>query len=261
MIMRSLSILGVASMCAAALLCLPAQAEIVPPALAAKRSGVASQTTPSPLNTIFTPVAPCTVFDTTKTAKLTAGLTKSFYVAGASGFPQQGGTAGGCGVPDYATAVSLSLTAINGGNAGRLTVYRAAPRPDLRSLSYGANAPSTAGVIAQLSANGRTNVYTDRSVNVIGAVTGYFEPQLWAYVSPDGTLVDSSRDGTSAARTSTGQYTVTFDRDVTSCSATASSDLVGHILSAFTAGNLAQVRVVDDAGVADDYWFNLQIMC
>ena len=260
MIMRSRFVLGVASIYAAAALSPAVQADPIPPALAAKRASALSGVIPSPLGLIFTPIKPCTAFDTTKATKLTAGQIKPFYVSGTAGFPQQGGTGGGCGVPASATAVALSLTAINATSAGFLTAFGAKPRPEVRSVSYASNAPSTAGVTAEIK-DGRTLIYSDRAADVIGAVTGYYEPQIWAYISIDGTTGSQSGRITASRKQDVGLYVLTIDRDVSDCFVTVSSELGPITMAAFGSGNTVLVNGYDRTGAAHDNYFNVFVSC
>lgn len=241
-------------------------AERVPPALAAKRAGPpaaasadAPFATPTPLNLIYTLIQPCRAFGA---QALATGQTKDFQITGNGNFASQGGSAAGCGVPPYAKAVSINLSANASPSGGYLTAFAfGAPRPGIGSLNMASNTSNTAGSIVALGSTGRIAVYGSRATNVFGDVTGYFEAQLWAYVSSSGTLLDSSGRIASVSRTSAGLYTVIFDRNISSCAGTASSDITGHIMSVYTTGTTAYVYSVNNAGAAEDYWFNLHVKC
>ena len=54
---------------------------------------------------------------------LAGGATRSFFVAGTTGFDTQGGNVGGCGIPDDATAVAMNIIAVVPAAAGDLRAY------------------------------------------------------------------------------------------------------------------------------------------
>src|SRR5262245_24623832 len=58
---------------------------------------------------VFSPVNPCRIIDTRLAGGPIAGGTqRSFVVTGSADFEAQGGTAGGCGIPDGAAAVAVN---------------------------------------------------------------------------------------------------------------------------------------------------------
>lgn len=74
---------------------------------------------------VYTPLAsPCRIIDTRVAGGAltggTPGPTRSFMVAGTSGFAAQGGTSGGCNVPIGATAAFINFVAVNPLGAGNL---------------------------------------------------------------------------------------------------------------------------------------------
>jgi hypothetical protein len=62
----------------------------------------------------FTPIEPCRIIDTRIAGgPIADGTTQSFVVAGTKGFTQQGGAAGGCGIPSPgAVAVVINYTVV-----------------------------------------------------------------------------------------------------------------------------------------------------
>lgn len=233
-------------------------AEPSPPNLAAKRAGVISQATPVPREMVYVPITPCRAFGAQTIAATTA---RTFQITGSGSFVPQGGPATGCGVPASARAVTFNLSATNTTYPGTLTAYATGtPRPPTTSLIL-QNTNVTTGTVSALGSAGNLTIYTDKTARVYGDVTGYWIPQLWAYVSSSGALLDSSGRVVSSVNTNPGQYTVTFDRDISACAGTASSDITGHIISVYTNGTVAYVYVVNNAGVYENYWFNLHIKC
>ena len=92
-------------------------------------------------------------------------------------------------------------------------------------------------------------------------VAGYYIPKMHAYISSSGTILDQSGRLVSATKTGTGTYTLVWDRDVSTCTGVASSDLTGHIMSVYTSGVNSYVYSVNNAGGAEDYWSNVLINC
>lgn len=207
---------------------------------------------------LFTPVAGCRAF---KQVKVLAKKTKNLQITGDGDFSNQGGPPTGCGIPASAQAVSISLTASSPAK-GFLTAYpQGTARPKTNLLSYTPNEKNTAGATVLLNEAGRIKVYSKKTATVAGDITGYYAPQIWVYGSPNGNIIDASPRILSSTRINIGMYAVTVDRDVSSCAATASGDLSGYIISAYTDGSSVLVYIRDITGAYSDYWFNLQVMC
>lgn len=110
---------------------------------AAARRIVTSALGDSGRDLIFTPVAPCRIIDTRLAGGILAAETsRSFFVAGTTGFPTQGGKAGGCGVPEGATAAVLNIVAVTPAGPGNLVTFaydEPTPATPLASvINYGA---------------------------------------------------------------------------------------------------------------------------
>jgi hypothetical protein len=71
---------------------------------------------------VFTPLDPCRIIDTRLAAGgiLVAATLRHFKVVGTTGFPEQGGTNGGCGVPEGASSVLINFVAVNPVGGGNL---------------------------------------------------------------------------------------------------------------------------------------------
>jgi len=81
---------------------------------------------------VFTPVTPCRIVNTVATATaLAANTSRAFYVNGnaAAVFEAQGGNAGGCGIPDTATAVEMNFIAVGPAGPGDLRAFPWAASP------------------------------------------------------------------------------------------------------------------------------------
>ena len=92
-------------------------------------------------------------------------------------------------------------------------------------------------------------------------VNGYYTQQLHAYISSSGTVYDHSGRLVSAVNNSAGTYTLTWDRNLDTCSGVASSDISGYIMSVYISGNVSYVYVDDNAGNASNYWFHVVLSC
>ncbi|WP_426573086.1 fibronectin type III domain-containing protein [Aquihabitans sp. McL0605] len=100
-------------------------------------SGSSASVTPhatiptGPTGSVFVPIEPCRVVDTRKAGgAFGPGAQRSFQVGGGgSGFSAQGGKPGGCAIPDGATAVEASVTAVAPTHGGFLRAWPAGSSP------------------------------------------------------------------------------------------------------------------------------------
>lgn len=231
----------------------------VPPALQAKRSGLKANI-PTSLEMVYTPITPCRAFDTTKTTKIPANGSRAFQITGSAGFTGQGGSANGCGVPASASAVTLNLTATNGSAAGLATAAATGAGSSAVYLRFPVSAPTSIQATVALGAQ-KLTVKTSNTFNVLGDVTGYYAPQIWAYVGGDGVILDKSSRVLSATKLSAGLYELTIDRSVDQCAAVASSDNEPRFVSSYTSETKTYVMIYSSAGVAVDYFFNVHVIC
>ena len=215
---------------------------------------------------VYSRVKPCRVFDTTKTAKIPANSAKSFLISGAGAYAAQGGTAAGCGVPASAQAVTLNLTAINGSAAGSVGAMAYAQTTASVTLRYPVAAPETVGGVVDLLQN-KITLRTTNTINAIGDVTGYYAPQMRAYVRPDGSLISSSRV-VSVTRSEVGIYDIEFDRDVSTCSAVSSVDFGSKVAATYIfvpdSGENRTVKTYifdSKTGASVNYYFNVIVIC
>ncbi len=89
---------------------------------------------------------------------------------------------------------------------------------------------------------------------------------LFATITEDGEVYEGANGLVSSTRNSEGNYTLTFDRDVSQC-AVATSDLVfsgTRDVSAeagFGASDEVGVRITNETDALEDSWFNVIVMC
>src|SRR5882762_8614497 len=176
---------------------------------------------PTPENS-FIPLDPCRIIDTRAGGgKLAANSTRNFFVKGTSSFEGQGGKAGGCGVPNSAVSVSVSVTTTISSANNRLVAYPAGSAvPTSTTVSYLKSANVTGSSVVKLT-SGTGQVMAIHNFNatthVVVDVVGYYVPPLTAFVGANGTLLYTSGRSIQTVHNATGQYIVTFDRNVSQC--------------------------------------------
>ena len=153
----------------------------------------------------FVPLPPCRVIDTRIAGGLLAANTeRSFEVSGTANFEAQGGTAGGCGVPqDFlfpSFAVAINLIAVNPLGPGNLRAWREGdPTPAASVLNYSnvAGLNIANGVILPIVGSNvlpkDLRIRADVSgTHVVADVTGYFTLPYTISGSPTSNAVDLS---------------------------------------------------------------------
>jgi hypothetical protein len=220
----------------------------------------------------FVAVAPCRIIDTRIAGgKITAG-SRVFDVT-LSTYRAQGGKAGTCNIPDVATAVQLNLGAIsqNHKTSDIRGWATGTAEPTASLVNYNPSGPVANMVTMPVNASGQFTLKTPGSAQVFADVAGYYVKPL--YASIDGTggtaqvyagvasgLVGETRD-------SVGEYTLTFDRNVTKCVAVATDYLFTpvHEISVdsdFSQDSTVYVSVKDSStGNPDDTIFHLSLTC
>jgi hypothetical protein len=138
---------------------------------------------------LFVPLSPCRIIDTRSGGGiLNVDQARHFKVAGTDGFPEQGGTAGGCGVPQGATtplaaAVMINLIAVDAQGRGNMGAWEFnQPEPFASAINFQAlNPPMNIanGLIVPIA--GVSTLTHDLTVearisrvHLIADVTGYF---------------------------------------------------------------------------------------
>lgn len=229
-------------------------------------------------------VTPCRIVDTRVSGgALTPNETRTFYASGTTGFDTQGGTAGGCGIPNDAGAVEFTLTAVDPLGSGYMrldvpSIFFPAPEPKATVLNYSPALNATNSVIGPIVHY--IAPFTDKhflvknyasTSHLVVDVTGYFKPDLhmYAVVNADATL-NRGASVSSVAKITTGRYEVIFSHDVTACSYVATlgdpgtgvAD-AGFVTVARRSGetNGVFVRTMDTTGTDTDRSFYLNVDC
>ncbi len=233
----------------------------------------AARAIPATTEQLFVPIAACRIADTRAAGgALKKSTTRAFAVRGTTSLASQGGSSNGCGVVTAASSVvvtvsSLPVTKKKKGKvkakAGSVKAWATGASEPAMTLLYYLDRPvagSTSVSIGAGSSPLTVKNYGGKAHLTID-VTGYYLPQMWAYISPSGTVLDQSGRLVSATRTGTGNYTLVWDRDITSCAGVAGSDISGYAQSVYTAGTSSYIYVYANGGGASDYWSNVQISC
>ncbi len=215
----------------------------------------------------FHAVTPCRIVDTRFGGGPLLNAARTFNSS--SALAGQGGNGAGCGIPTNAEALQVNLVAVPvGGSSGYLTAWETgAPQPLSSLLNYSVR-PIANMVTLPVSGAEQFNTYVAGYSNVIADVAGYYTKPLYVAVAPGGTIYQGISSGVvSVTKTSTGNYDVVFDRNVTKCSATASSIVwasntdpspdnnVGY------GGNKIKVGVTNSSNAFVDDWFYLSVTC
>lgn len=206
---------------------------------------------------VYVAITPCRLFNT-RPAPSNVGPRTSPLGADDTYSVQATGPSGNCNLPAAATAVVMTLTAVDQTATTFITVWPAdQARPSAASLTVSgsaAGATSTA-VTSRLSPAGQISLFNKNgSVNVIGDIVGYYEDHhhddryytkaqvdtkitdsggdYWGSVSTTGSLYQSSGNVT-VTRPAVGEYCIV----VPNATAAATSAVVSLNYQAGGAGN------------------------
>jgi len=217
----------------------------------------------------FVAVAPCRIVDTRNAGGFISGASRTFD-ATLSSYAGQGGKAGSCNLPaSGVAAVQLNLGAISKyRSTSNFKGWAAGTAEPLASMvNFDPSGPVANMVTMPVNGSGRFTLKTLGSGHTFIDVAGYYVKPLYAAVSSSGSIYSGIASGvTSVTRTGTGMYTVTFDRDVQRCAATASSitwsnnlDVSPDVGAAGT--NSVVVGIANAADVMTDGYFTLRLSC
>src|SRR5436305_148326 len=181
---------------------------------------------------LYVPLAPCRVIDTRLGGgKMAAGETRSFHIAGTSGFDTQGGNSGGCGVPigastPLAAAVMINLVAVDVDGKGNLAAWAfGQSQPLASSINYQKLDMNIAnGLIVPISGVATStfdmNVKASfANAHLVADVTGYFTRFPVEQFQGGLKSTVTSTDYTTLTDMSAGACT-----ELTNCAVTATSD-------------------------------------
>ncbi len=191
---------------------------------------------------------------------------------------QVGGVAG---VPSDAIAVVLNVTSTQATSTGNVQVYptgAGVPGVSTLNLQPGVDVPNGATVATGTAGKVRFRalVNSGGTVQLIADVSGYYvthqhsDQYMSAVVAADGTLVRGTGGPTAASNTFTGNYEVTFSRDVSACTFVADPGMTGSSGSTTGTATVAGadgnafavfVRTLDATNTNANNSFHLIVMC
>jgi hypothetical protein len=210
---------------------------------------------------LFVPLlTPCRAF------KISLSAPKVLNIGGTKGFRPQGGRRVGCGVPITASAVAITLTAWGAAAPGTAVAWaKGSAKPDVVTASFLRKFSSTTAATVVLE-GGQIKLSASVPAKFRGDVTGYYVRPMAGMISPSGLPYSGTSRITGGARTSSGIYEVTFDRDIRYCSATATVYATGYYASASTfydstRPDTVRVWIFDATGAAKDQYFYISVRC
>ena len=232
-------------------------------ALRAAQTRTLAAVVPAKPDSVYVALSNCRIVDTaTAGGRIPNGSTRVFQATGTVGFSTQGGHAGGCGVPDYATAVSARLTATGELAAGAFVAYPTGRPTGQGTLYYAKAANVTTGVNLQVSPTGAISIKdVGGPAYTIVDVNGYFAPQIHAVLNYNGGVRSGTPQVLSSTHVSTGSYQVSIGRDLTGCTPIASIFGGAFIASASISGNTVYAGTYTTSGTAVDLYWTLTVLC
>jgi len=215
---------------------------------------------------VFHAVAPCRILDTRHAGGPLQNSTRTFRAS--SGLAAQGGNASGCGIPTNAQAIQVNLGAVPVAAGGYVQGWETGQAQPLASLVNFAGSAIANMVTLPVNSSEQFNLRVSGRANVFADVAGYYIKPAYVAVSPSGTVYDGISSGVvSVTRTSTGNYDVVFDRNVSKCSPTASSIIWGSNTDpspdnhSSYGGNKVKVGLTNSSNTLVDDYFFLSLTC
>jgi len=217
----------------------------------------------------FVAVTPCRIADTRNAGGTISGGARTFDATLGS-YAGQGGKAGSCHLPTSGVAaVQVNLGAISrfGSTSDFKGWATGTPEPLASLVNFNPSGPVANMVTMPVNASGRFTLKTPGSAHAFIDVAGFYVKPLYAAVGADGSVYSGIASGvTSVTRTGTGMYTVTFDRDVQRCAATAASITWSNNLDVSpdvgAAGpSSVVVGISNSADVMTDGYFVIHLSC
>lgn len=247
----------------------------------------------------FVPIAPCRVADTrggTSPGKIQPNSVKGFDAFGGN-LSAQGGSGSGCGIPSYAEALEMNITAVDPDGTGFLRgaaqnsylilngdpgTSQTLPNATLVNYSTALNASNAVTLPLCYSSGGftlfacsggkefRLGAFTEATHVVVDAV-GYYLTPVFAEVDAlnNDLRIVRSNGVTSVTKDGTGFYSVTTARDMRGCPAVATlSDTddadglnFGYAVVDGTSATDYNVFTLNEAGASEDNEFTIVFTC
>lgn len=190
--------------------------------------------------------AGCRVFDTRGAqGPLLSNVDRAYSVTDGA-VPGQGGAARGCGIPASARAVDVSLSTLADSPTGTgfLRAGIGGRTPTATVLQFRRGQGISATHVVPLDDQERFTLrVSGANTGMVGDVLGYWESTLHATVDFGGSLIKGN-GVTQVSSTAGNNRMVTFDRDVSRCTAVAADNVGpggGNNLQAFASGSTVVV--------------------
>jgi hypothetical protein len=131
----------------------------------------------------------------------------------------------------------------------------------LSSTAYAANTVRSSdivdGAVKSVDIGSGAVTMADASSRSLGR-----SPRIWAQISSPGGSVIRGAGVASAQRPTAGEYTVTFNRDVSNCAVQVTPFSTTAVMATYQeAGTVVTVRLFDDLGAATDVPFDIVVVC
>ena len=196
----------------------------------------------------YVPISPCRAVDTRVAGgPLSAGASRDFWLLtsdAAHDMSFQGGPSAGCNVPldyDATVAVATNVTAVSPGGTGDLKAWTFnTAQPQMSVLSYTNQVPAIANsatLVPNASQSYDITVSAGAaSTGVTIDIVGYYVRPMKAVVNGDGTLYRGSRVVSAKyVNEAIGGYLVDFDRDISICTYSVTSQNAAYLVVAKSA--------------------------
>lgn len=214
----------------------------------------------------------CRIFDTRKAqGPLIVNVGRDYSVAAAK-MASQGGKAGGCGIPDSAVAVDMSLSTLANSPTGTgfVRLGRAGAAPTATVLQFLKNQGTSVTTTSPLNGMAVRVQAFNANAGMTGDILGYWQEPMHATVTEHGQLLRGK--GVAEVRKSTvysGSYIIEFERNVSACTPVATVEtsfqdavLVGTSLNSPTlVPHEVFVRAMDLNADSIDREFSLVVEC
>lgn len=210
----------------------------------------------------YVPIKPCRVVDTYQSTagNLKANVARTFKMSGADGFPAQGGSSGGCGIPATASAVTANISGTSTVGKGYLRAWAAGyAEPNATSLLLQTGVEHFAGLTVPVSSSGVTVRPINAKTRFVMDVTGYYRPSVYGVFGTDGTAFVSSQLALSQ-KGATGYYSLYSPLDLSTCSVQATS-WSAYNATAYPTGHYITVTVTAPDGSLVDAFFQITVTC
>ena len=226
----------------------------------------------------FISVEPCRILDTRLAGGPLNNSSRAFSAI--APYTAQGGLAAGCGIPASAVSIQVNVGATQVTSVGFVKAWATgSAQPNASILNYNPNAAASNMVTVPLNASGSFTLMTNQRAQLFADVAGYYVKPLYASLvgmtfDVDGTtelgpaVWQGIQSGlVSFERLSVGEYTLTFDRNVSKCAPAATDYIfpIVHEISVdtdFSEDSTVYVSVKDSStGVPDDTTFHLSLTC